>query len=188
VEEGVEEAGADSEHCRNGTLSVGPQSQHCAQRRGHMLEAIPTNIFSTTFRLQQQNQLVGEVATSVWGEKGRLELEDGTYEAYREGWFSGDFLLEHGGKLVARASKPSALHNRFEVEFLGRRLTLRKLSAWNRRFGLFDGDTQVGSIYPLSVFSRRSNIDLPVDWPLPIRVFLFWLVFIIWKRQSQAAA
>jgi hypothetical protein len=103
-----------------------------------MLEAVPTNVFSTNFRLQQQNQLLGEVDTSIWREKGQLELEDGTYQLYREGPFSGDFILEHNGKLVARA--------------------------------------------------RRSNIDLPADWPLPIRIFLFWLAFLMWKRQSQAAS
>jgi hypothetical protein len=55
-------------------------------------------------------------------------------------------------------------------------------------FDLFDGEKQIGSIYPLGIFTRRSNIDLPDDWPLAIRVFLFWLAFIIWKRQHQAAA
>ena len=30
-----------------------------------MLEAIPTNIFSTNFRLQQENQLLGEPGCSV---------------------------------------------------------------------------------------------------------------------------
>ena len=152
------------------------------------MEAIPTNIFSTNIRLQQQNQLLGEIDTSIWREKALLELEDGTYQLYREGQFSGDFVLEHNGKLVARASKPSVLQNRFEVELPNRRLVLRKLSLLNRRFGLFDGETQIGSIYPLGVFTRRSNIDLPGDWPLPIRVFLFWLAFLIWKRQNQAAA
>lgn len=153
-----------------------------------MLEAIPKNIFSTNFRLQQQNKLLGEVDTSIWREKARIELEDGTYELYREGAFSGDFILEHDGKVVARASKPSAFQNNFEVELPNRRLVLRKLSAFNRRFGLFDGEKQIGSIYPLGVFTRRTNIDLPGDWPLPIRIFLFWLAFVIWKRQSQAAA
>src|SRR5438093_1506552 len=42
-----------------------------------MLEAIPTDIFATNFRLQQQNNLVGEVDTSVFREKARLELEEG---------------------------------------------------------------------------------------------------------------
>jgi hypothetical protein len=153
-----------------------------------MLEAVPTNVFSTNFRLQQQNQLLGEVDTSIWREKGQLELEDGTYQLYREGPFSGDFILEHNGKLVARASKPSALRNRFEVELPNQRLVMRKLSVWNRSFGLFDGEKQVGSIYPIGIFTRRSNIDLPADWPLPFRIFLFWLAFLMWKRQNQAAS
>ena len=104
-----------------------------------MLEAIPTDILSTNFRLQQQNELLGEVDTSILREKARIELEDGTYQLYRERPFSGDFVLEHNGKIVARATKPSAL------------------------------------------------IDLPGDRPLAIRVFLFWLAFIMWKRQSHAA-
>jgi hypothetical protein len=153
-----------------------------------MLEAIPTNFLSTRFRLQQENQLLGEVDTSFWREKGRVELEDGTYQLFREGQFSGDFMLEHNGNLVARASKPSALQNRFEVELLNRRLALRQLSWWNRRFGVFDGEKQIGSIYPLGIFTRRTNIDLPDDWPLAIQTFLFWLAFVIWKRQSHAAA
>jgi hypothetical protein len=153
-----------------------------------MLEAIPKNIFSTLFRFQQGNQLLGELDSSIWREKARVELKDGTYLLYREGYFTGDFLMEHEGKLVARASKPSALRHKFEVGIAGRLLVLRQPSIWNRRFGLFDGDKQVGAIYPLSLLSRRTNIDLPADWPLPIRVFLFWLVFIIWKRQRQAAA
>ena len=153
-----------------------------------MLEAIPTDILSTNFRLQQQNQLLGEVDVSILREKARIELEDGTYELYRERQFSGDFVLERNGKIVARATKPSALQNRFEVELPDRRLVLRKVSMWNRRFELFDGEKQIGSIYPLGIFTRRSNIDLPDDWPLAIRVFLFWLAFIIWKRRNQAAA
>jgi hypothetical protein len=43
-------------------------------------------------------------------------------------------------------------------------------------------------VYPLGVFNHTTQIDVPGDLSLPIRVFLFWLVFIIWKRQRQAAA
>jgi len=153
-----------------------------------MLEAIPTDIFATNFRLQQQNNLVGEVDTSVFREKARLELEEGTYELYREGRFSGDFLLERNGNIVARATKPSALQNRFEVELPNRNLVLRKLSAFSRRFGLFEGEKQIGSIYPAGIFTRRANIDLPADWPLATRIFLFWLAFLMWRRRKRAAA
>ena len=153
-----------------------------------MLEAIPKSIFSTRFRLHQQNQLLGEVDTSMWREKARLELAEGSYQLYRLGHFGGDFVLEHDGQLVASASKPSAFQCTFEVELPNRRLVLRKPSVWNRRFGVFEGEKQIGSIYPLGVFTSRTNIDLPDDWPLPIRVFLFWLAFLMWKRQQSAAA
>jgi hypothetical protein len=153
-----------------------------------MLEAIPKNFFSTRFQFQQDNQLLGKIDNSIWREEARVELKDGTYLLSREGRFSGYFLIEHNGRLVARASKPSALRNTFEVEVAGRLLVLRQLSIWKRRFGLFVGDKQIGSIYPLRFLSRHAHIDVPGDLPLPIRVFLFWLVFIVWKRQSQAAA
>lgn len=153
-----------------------------------MLEAIPTDLFSTNFRLRQQDKLVGEIDTSIWREKARLELEDGSYELYREGFHSGDFVLERNGKAIASATKPSAFENKFEVELPDRHLVLRKTSIWYRRFGLFDGETEIGSIYPLGMLTRRSNIDLPADWPLGIRIFLFWLAFLIWRRQSGGAA
>ena len=153
-----------------------------------MLEAVPNNFFANNFRLEEGGQLLGEVGASLWRDKATLEVQDGTYEFYREGQFIGDFVLEHNGNILARASKPSAFKNRFEVELPNRHLVLRKLGPLSRRFGLFEGETQVGSVYPLGIFTRRSNIDLPGDWPLPLRVFVFWLVFIIWKRQNAAAA
>ena len=102
----------------------------------------------------------------MWRNEARLELEEGTYELYREGTFSGDFLLERDGNVVARATKPSALQSRFEVELPNRKLVLRKLSVFSRRFGLFEGEKQIGSIYPLGILTRRTNIDLPADWPV----------------------
>jgi hypothetical protein len=149
-----------------------------------MLEAVPKNIFAIGFFLQQQNVLLGEIDISIWREKAQLELKEGTYLLYRERHFSGDFVLEHEGKVLARAKKPSAIYNTFEVELPDRHLVLRKPSAWNRRFSVFDGEKEVGSIYPLNLLTQRANVDLPADWPLAIRAFLFWLVLIIWKRQQ----
>ena len=153
-----------------------------------MLEAIPTDLFSYNFRLQQQNELVGEVEVSMFREKARVELQEGSYTLRREGLWSGDFLLEKDDRVIARATKTGVFSCSFDVELPNRNVTLRKMSIWNRRFGLFDGDKQIGSVYPVGIFTRRSNIDLPGDWPLVNRIFVFWLAFIIWKRQNSAAA
>jgi hypothetical protein len=155
---------------------------------GQLLEAIPTGIFSNRFRLQQEDELLGEFDPSIWRDKARLEIEDGTHELYREGQFRGDFVLEHNGKVVARATKPSAFRGIFTVELSDRHLILRKRSVWGRDFVLFDGEKEIGTIRPRGFFRRRTNIELPGDWPLPLRIFVFWLAFLIWKRDDAAAA
>jgi hypothetical protein len=154
-----------------------------------ILGAFPTSIFSTSCRLEQDNTLVGELSISMWREKAQLETEDGTYEFNREALLRGDFLLEKDGKVIARAAKPSMIENRYEVELPDRQLVLRKLSLLNWRYGLFDGNKEIGTIAPQpGIFTRRSNVDLPADWPLPIRAFLFWLALIMWRRQGHLAA
>jgi hypothetical protein len=151
------------------------------------MEAIATGIFNLKFRLLGQNQrLLGELETSVWTSNGQLELEEGTYQLYREGRFTGAFLLELDGKVVARAVKPSAFRNRFEIETPDRQLVLLKPSSINRRLIILDGENEMGSIYPLGTFTRRTHVDLPDDWPVPVRAFLFWIVFNVWKRANAA--
>ena len=152
-----------------------------------MLEATPTNFFSTTFFLQDAGRIVGEIEASLWTHKGHLELVDGGYDLYREGLI-GDFVLSLNGKVSARASKASIFENRFEVALPGHSLELRKLSLLSPRFGVFENGKQIGGIYPFGLFTRRSNIELPSGWPLSVRVFLFWLAFLIWKKQSAAAS
>jgi hypothetical protein len=153
-----------------------------------VLEAVPTDLFSYNFRLQQQNELVGEVDVSMFRDKARVELQDGSYTLRRERLWSGDYLLEKDDTVIARATKTGVFSCSFDVELPNRTLTLRKLSIWNRRLGVFDCGKQIGSVYPTGTFMRRSNIDLPADWPLIDRIFVFWLAFIVWKRQNSAAA
>ena len=153
-----------------------------------MLEAIPTNFFSSNFRLEQENKLVGELDPSVLRCKATLELEEGTYHLSREKFLGGDYLLERNGQIVGRAEKLSVWRDKFAVQIGSRLVELRKLSAFSRKFGLFDGDKQLGLIDPRGMFSKRANIDLPKEWPLADKVFMFWLVFLMWKRESQAAS
>ena len=140
-----------------------------------MLEAVPTGIFSSRFLLQQEDQLLGEFDPSVWRDKARLELEDGTYELYREGQFKGDFVLDLNGKIVARATKPSAFRGIFTLELSNRHLILRKRSVWSRDFVLFDGEKEMAIRH--AVFHRKTNIELPSEWPFRSG-FVFWLAFI----------
>jgi hypothetical protein len=153
-----------------------------------MIEAIPTDFFSTNFRLEQENKLVGELDPSMWRCKATLELEEGTYNLYREKFLGGDYLLERNGNVVARATKISVLRDKYAVQFGNRTIELKKLRWTSRKFGLFEDERQIGTIYPRGVFTKRANIDVPGEWPMASRVFIFWLVFLAWKRESQAAS
>ena len=153
-----------------------------------MLEAIPTNFVASNFRLEQDSQLVGELDPSMWRCKATLELEEGTYNLYREKVFGGDYLLEHNGNVIARAEKVSVFRDKFAVQIGARVLEFKKLRWTTRKFGLFDGKQQVGGIYPRGIFTKRTSIDLPQEWPLANRVFMFWLALLMWKRDSQAAS
>ena len=153
-----------------------------------MLEAIPTNFLAKNFRLEQDNKLVGELDPSIWRCKATLELEEGTYNLYREKLLGGDYLLEHDGTIVTRAIKTNVFRNKYAIQIGNRVLEFKKVHWTSRKFGLFDGDQQVGGIYPRGIFTKRAKIDLPQEWPLASRVFMFWLAFLIWKRDSQAAS
>jgi hypothetical protein len=153
-----------------------------------MLEAVPTDFLSRNFRLEQESKLVGQLDPSMWRCKATLDLEEGTYNLYREKLLGGDYLLEHNGTIVARAVRTNVFRSKYAVQIGNRVLEFKKLSWTTRKFGLFDGDQQIGGIYPRGIFTRRAKIDLPGDWPLANRVFMFWLALLMWKQDSQAAS
>ena len=153
-----------------------------------MLEARPVGIFSQDFGIEAEGQKIAllDVALS-WRETGAISIGGQPYKLYREGLMSGAFLLENEGQTVARAIKPSAFRSRFDLEFNARQYALKRASAFGRSFSVFQGEAVVGSIRPAGVFTRRTIIDLPADWSIPIQVFAFWLVLVIWNRDDSAA-
>ena len=46
----------------------------------------------------------------------------------------------------------------------------------------------VGTIRRETWTSRKARVELPDELPLPVRVFVLWLVLLMWKRESDAAA
>jgi hypothetical protein len=150
-----------------------------------MLTAIPRHWFSWHFTLLERDESLGEIDLSSWCEKGSLAVSNTTYRVYREGLFSGAFILESNGEVMARAEKPSAMTRRVVVYFGGAQFELRPRSALSRTFQLLSGGTIVGSLSPSGFLSRRMDIELSEDLPLPIRAFVVWLTVVLWKRDSE---
>ncbi len=151
-----------------------------------MLRAVPKRWFSWDFNLVDPSGASrGEVALSVWRERGSLRTEGPEYAVTRQG-MTGPFLLKQGGREQASALKLGVFKQEFALTHDGDHYLLKRISAWRREFGLFKGATQVGSIVPESWFARAARIDLPEGLPLWFQAFIVWLTLLMWKRDSDA--
>jgi hypothetical protein len=153
-----------------------------------MLRAVPKSWFSSGYKVLENGTTVAIVDLSLVREAGELYIQGSNYRAYREGLMSGAFILESGGSILARAVKPSALYRSFEVEHGGGKYTLEAESAGFRKFALYESGERVGSVYHEHALTRKAVIDFPEEISLPGRIFMFWLVAILWKRASDGAA
>jgi hypothetical protein len=153
-----------------------------------MLQATPRGWFSWNFVLSDGEEEIADIRLAMLREAGELVVDGKTYRVNREAIMSGAFVLTKDSLELARAEKPSAFQRSFQVSQDGRSYTLGAESALRRRFVLKENGQLVGSVYPVSAFSRKCAVDLPAEIPLPVRVFMVWLVIILWKRDSDSAA
>ena len=151
-----------------------------------MLNAVPKGWFTPDFTILQNDVPVADLDLSLWREAAELSVGGEIYQVYREGMISGAFLLEAKSGVIARADKPHVFLRSFEVEYDGGKYILEAESAMMRKFVLRNGETEIGSIYPEHAFTSRAIVDLPEEMPLAVRLFLFWLVALMWKRAQTA--
>jgi hypothetical protein len=152
-----------------------------------MLDAAPHSAFSWGFTVSRNGTRVAEIGMAWFRERADVRIGDERYTVSRESVLKGTFALRGAGRVMARARKVRAWTQTVEVDAGGRVFELRPLRAWKRPFGLFEGGAPVGRVAPTGWLTRRAVIDLPGDLPLPVQVFLFWLVVVLWRRGAAAA-
>ena len=148
-----------------------------------MLVAV-RRLFSWNFQFVENGKVVGEMERSLWRETAELELDDGTYSFYRDQVIGGDYVLERKGQILARATRPKWWRSNLDVELFKRSVKLQRRSIFMRRFAAFEHGGRVGIIHP-AWLTGRAKIDLPPDWTVLDRAFLFWLCSLMWRRQPQ---
>ena len=151
-----------------------------------MLEARPKSLFSWGFELCEAGQVIVTMDMTWLSEGGSFVWEGVEYTLLREGLWSGDFVVHSDAETPARATKPNALLRRFDVYVGSRVMTLEAVSPLARAFHLLENDSVVGAVTPHHFFSRRCAVAFPDDLPLPVQVFLFWLVALMWRRADNS--
>lgn len=151
-----------------------------------MLEAVPTSWFSWNVRVEEAGRELAVLERSFFLDRGRFTVDGVEYRIARGGFRQ--WLLEADGRTLARARATGFLRSGFEVTAQDRVLTLRAARPLSRSFLLFHGDLEIGSMRATSLFRRSAHAAFPDHLPLPLRLFLAFLVFTAWKRAQRAAA
>jgi hypothetical protein len=152
-----------------------------------MLKATPTwRVWDFTIRDEGDNE-IAHVKTGWFAGSGSVDVDGKTYSASRKTFF-GDFILDLNGEVLISATKPDAFSRSFTVSFGGREYILEAESAVSRRFILFDGDNEIGSIDPEYMMTTDASINLPDDLPHFAQLFIFFLAVTLWKRGNNTAA
>ena len=152
-----------------------------------MLRAEPSNWFSWSYDVFEDDQHLTTVDLAWMREAGSFELGGQRFDIAREpGW--GDFVLSAGGDAICRARKPSAWFRSFQVVIGDRHLTLEAQSPLNRTFVLREGGATFGEIRPQGILSRKAVVMLPESLSRAVQVFIVWLVIVLWRRQANASA
>lgn len=150
------------------------------------IEARPRHVFSWGFNLGTPEGPLTTVDLSWIREGGRMVWRGRDYRFGREGLWGGDFYVMCGEEPLAVATKESSLFRRFVVTVGTRRLVLEAASPFTRRFLIREGTREVGSIAPRHPFTRVSTLRFPDDLEVPVRVFLFWLAALMWRRAASS--
>ena len=153
-----------------------------------MLEATPKNWFSWNYTISDDSKKIADLDMSSWREKGELRIDGVSYVVRRKGFLSSTILLELNNTELAKASRSSVFRRSFSLEIEGKRYEIKRKSLLRRTIVLTNDLGAIGSVSPRSFLSRRTNVDLPENIDLPIRMFILWLALLLWKRESETSS
>jgi len=148
-----------------------------------MLKVIP-KAWSYAFSVTDGTESVAQaVDLSFWRDKGELRIQGYIYKARRD---RSSYVLESAAGVLARAERPRRWLRELGIEHSGHRYTLRAKSPFRRQLLLLESSTQIGSISPEGLFTRKAEVELPQALPLFLKVFIIWLAMTIWKQDDYA--
>jgi hypothetical protein len=131
--------------------------------------------------LDEARQPIADLSVATFGDSGSFSIQGTAYVVQHEGWFDRRFRLERDGAIVARARNGSPGHA-FEIEAGESCYSLSQTSFSGPEYALLDGATRIGSVVRPS-YIRPAQVQVRVDTPPAVQVFLLWLVAVLWKWQ-----
>ncbi len=151
-----------------------------------MLRIIRQGWFLPRFKVFENDVEVAEFNFKLASKKMNLKSQGVAYEfEARETNFSGgSYVIESNNSILAVAERPGIFGKTFSFVLGERQYQLGPEPGWMPRFILLEGEQQVGRIY-----SEKGQIiaELPTDLSLPVRVFMLWLIMLLWNQGFTAS-
>lgn len=152
-----------------------------------MLSATKTSFFLDNYLLEESGLPVCEIKMSIWSENAVINIDDKEAKFHKRGVINNEYLLDYNGQTLASASGRSLFKSEFFITLKDKHLSLTPQNWLSMNFVIRQDDQTVGSIYRKGIFLQKRYADLPVDWPLVLKAFIFTLVLTAWKNSDAAA-
>jgi len=150
-----------------------------------MLSAFPIRWCSWSFQIEDHARAVATIDMAWIRERANVHIGEEQFRSGRNSFVRGSFYLRHDGELIATAKKRS-LFRTFDVKAGGRHFELSAVSIFGRTMRLHENGRPIGTISPAGIWSRKAHVKFPESLPLEVRVFLIWLVLILWRRAASS--
>lgn len=150
-----------------------------------VLTARPRRWYSSDYRILDGDVEIASLRVKLFRDTGIFQVEGEDYQINVEGFLKGRFELRQGPTILAKAEKT---RRKFEIRTSGHRMTLESNGILGRSWDLHVMTGPIGSIRALGWLNNAAEADLPDELPLPLRIFLFYLVLLTWRRQAAGAA
>jgi hypothetical protein len=118
----------------------------------------------------------GAVIGSINDTRSTFELGNESFRINRSGILGPDYHLNSADRMIASAGRKPFL-NHYTLTFNGKAWTFKATGMLATKFGLFENDTQTGTVSSGSWLNRVKGItaDLPDDLPREVQMFLLSL-------------
>ena len=147
----------------------------------------PRHAFSTNWLVEAEGAAlaVAEIRLSRFRSAGEIVVGVRRYEIRRHGWLRGAYTLLDDGGLMAVAADLHWWSNRVRVQCGHANWELAPRTWFSHAYTLREGEREIGRIRPLYLLSSGLSVELPDAIPLPVQVFLAWIVL---ERRERSAA
>jgi hypothetical protein len=148
-----------------------------------MLHATSKSKLSWDFLVYEDDVPVAQIDVAWLRERATLTIGEVVGRVKRDG---DGFAVLVGEQVLMRAEESGFSDASFQI--IGGETTfhLKAKPEHDGLFSLSQNGSVIGTITTSGIFSRKIEAQLPERLSLMIRVFIFWLVILGWKRASRA--